>query len=503
MIKNLSKIFRNHALLIIVLGLVIVLVGFFHEILKPFVIAIIVAYIIHPLVRFIHKFKIKGHNIPRGVAVLTAYFLFIAIFSGVCFAFIPSLTHEISQATEALPKYFDKVKDEDIPRWNANIDKVLYKFSFKNQSVVGKNINEASRDVDDAFQKALEDFNSNSGLPPLILDDENHTVPVKKVEKEDISAPVLFRVRKNSEGTYDILPGDTELVLDQKNGSYKLHFDEDQSNKHGFNTFNLAHEIDRVLVEIIQSSTQYAGSALSWLQYAIEFLIDAFVQFILVLMLAAFISIDSHKIQAGIRKLFENKQGDALVYDEYRERLLKGLSGVVQGQLIICCINGTLTGIGLAIFGVDFSLLLGIIAGVLSIVPIFGTIISTIPAVLLGLVQGPVTAFLVLAWILFVHFCDTNFFTPKIVGSSSNLHPVVIIFALLAGQYCAGVLGLILAVPVTSVVVTTLKFILERAQNDDTPEVPDSPSDPPENAESEDETEVSQVSEEETEVQDA
>ena len=181
-------------------------------------------------------------------------------------------------------------------------------------------------------------------------------------------------------------------------------------------------------------------------------------------MLAAFISIDSPRLMAKIRALFENKEGEAAQFDDFKTRLARGLSGVVRGQLIICCINGTLTGLGLWIFGVDFSLLLGFIAGTLSIVPIFGTIISTIPAVLLGLVQGPIVALLVLAWILVVHFIDTNFFTPKIVGSSANLHPVIIIFALLAGQFAAGVLGLILAVPTASVIQTTITFILESTQ---------------------------------------
>jgi hypothetical protein len=110
-------------------------------------------------------------------------------------------------------------------------------------------------------------------------------------------------------------------------------------------------------------------------------------------------------------------------------------------------------------------MLLGIIAGVLSIVPIFGTVISTIPAVLLGLVQGFTTAVLVLAWILLVHFCDTNFFTPKIVGSTSSLHPVVIIFALLAGQQSFGALGLILAVPVASICQTLFVFAMDQSKN--------------------------------------
>ena len=253
------------------------------------------------------------------------------------------------------------------------------------------------------------------------------------------------------------------MESDQK-GSFVLKNTVADAPKTQQTTFNLEREITKAASDFLESSTQYAGSALSFIQNAIVFVINTFVQLILVFMLAAFISIDSPRLMAKIRALFENKEGEAAQFDDFKTRLARGLSGVVRGQLIICCINGTLTGLGLWIFGVDFSLLLGFIAGTLSIVPIFGTIISTIPAVLLGLVQGPIVALLVLAWILVVHFIDTNFFTPKIVGSSANLHPVIIIFALLAGQFAAGVLGLILAVPTASVIQTTITFILESTQ---------------------------------------
>jgi len=181
-------------------------------------------------------------------------------------------------------------------------------------------------------------------------------------------------------------------------------------------------------------------------------------------MLAAFISIDLPKLMARIRTLFEASDGSTTTFDELLHRLGKGLAGVIRGQLTICCINGTLTGIGLWILGVDFALLLGIIAGVLSIIPIFGTIISTIPAVLLGLVQGFSTGLLVLIWILIIHAIDTNFFTPKIVGSTASLHPVVIVFALLAGQSAFGVLGLVFAVPVASIAQTLLIFAIEKVR---------------------------------------
>ena len=478
MFQSIFSFIKHHVLLFVVLSIGLILIGFFHEILKPFVIAIIVAYIIDPLVKRMNKLKIRNHHIPRGVAVIVAYLLFLTALTGIGFAFIPSLTNEISQATADIPNYFTKVKDEDIPRWSDNINSLLYKITFTPQNNADSQNNKSSegnkslqpdnKEDDDLTAPSVD----TSGKKPLLIHGERPPSTkelIAAAQDADNDEPqAIFRFKETTKGSYDILPGDSEIVFQPaEHGGYILKIHEDKDELTNAGSFNLEKELSKAAMEFVESSTKYAGSALSILQYTISFIIDTFVQLILVFMLAAFISIDSPKIMAGIRKLFENKDGEAIVYDDFKNRMLKGLSGVVQGQLIICCINGTLTGVGLYFLGVDYSLLLGIIAGLFSIVPIFGTIISTIPAVLLGLVQGPLTALLVLGWILLVHFCDTNFFTPKIVGSSSNLHPVIIIFALLAGQYCAGVLGLILAVPVTSIVFTTINFILEYAQKPD------------------------------------
>ena len=475
MLKDISNYIKEHLLLLIILLCILVALAFFHEILTPFVIALIVVYLIEPLVKRMNRVKIRGHHLPRGLAVLITYLIFVLGVTGICLAFIPSLADEISQATQEVPQFLNRVKDEDIPRWSNNIDELLYKFSIKDKHHASNDIRKASKCVDDAWQKSVSEIKhlniagvDTSGQTPLLIQGErvpsnNELIEAAKVEAAE--PPVLFTFKQNGKGTFDVLPGNQPLVIrPTKDGAYTIEVQE-SSKPAAQNNFDLERELTKAASGFVESSTQFAGSALSVIQYAIEFIINAFIQLILVFMLAAFISIDLPNLLKGVRSLFKDENGDANGYDEFMHRLAKGLSGVVQGQLIICCINGTLTGIGLTILGIDFALLLGIIAGILSIVPIFGTIISTIPAVLLGLVQGPLSAILVLAWILLVHFCDTNFFTPKIVGSSANLHPVVIIFALLAGQYCAGVLGLILAVPTVSVIQTTIKFILEKSRH--------------------------------------
>ena len=67
-----------------------------------------------------------------------------------------------------------------------------------------------------------------------------------------------------------------------------------------------------------------------------------------------------------------------------------------------------------------------------SLIPIFGSILSAIPAVAVGLTQSPGTAFAVLAWIIGIHQLEANFLNPKIIGDSARIHPVLVVFSLLA-----------------------------------------------------------------------
>ena len=475
---------KNIVLLIVIVGLLL-LIGLFHEIMTPFVIALIVVYLIDPMVTNMNRIKIRKRHLPRGLAVICAYLVFVLALTGIGFAFIPSLTAEITRASEELPQYLLKVKDQDLPRWSPKVDELVFRFSLKNTSDIEKSVDQASSEIGKSLNRAVESISDitlpevdTTGDKPLLVAADrtkraSKTSSSADAEKtRDVASPVILTLHPKENGDFELIPGDHELLFEPgENGTYTLKttpvVDKSQTPA---SSFNLERELSKAAMGFVESGTQYAGSALTLLQNTIQFVVNTFVQLILVLMLAAFISIDTPNIMRHIRNIFANADGVASGYDDFKARLSKGLAGVVRGQLIICCIDGTLTGIGLAIFGVDFALLLGIIAGILSIVPIFGTIISTVPAVLLGLVQGPMTALIVLVWILIVHAIDTNFFTPKIVGSSSNLHPVIIIFALLAGQQFAGVLGLILAVPVASMLQTVITFVIEHAKKDEADE---------------------------------
>jgi predicted PurR-regulated permease PerM len=137
-------------------------------------------------------------------------------------------------------------------------------------------------------------------------------------------------------------------------------------------------------------------------------------------------------------------------FDRLLHRMDRGLSGVVRGQLVICAVNGVLSAIGFAAFGLKYWPILALIAGALSIIPIFGSILSSVPAVLIGLTQDLWTGLWVLIWILAIHQIEANLLNPKIIGVAARLHPVMVVFVLIVGEHFFGLWGALMAVPVLS-----------------------------------------------------
>jgi predicted PurR-regulated permease PerM len=186
-------------------------------------------------------------------------------------------------------------------------------------------------------------------------------------------------------------------------------------------------------------------------------ILGSFFTTFLVLMLSAFILVNPHRMIDFLCSLVPDRHHEA--FDRLIRGLDRGLSGVVRGQVMICLINGSLTGIGISIIGVPYVFTLTLIATVFSLIPIFGVLISTIPILLMGLTVSLSTALLAMAWILIIHFIEGNFLNPKVLGDSSKIHPVLIVFALVVGQYLGGIMGALLAVPAFSLVQNSFLFL--------------------------------------------
>lgn len=153
----------------------------------------------------------------------------------------------------------------------------------------------------------------------------------------------------------------------------------------------------------------------------------------------------------------------------YRQELLallrgldRVLSGFVRGQVLLAVAVGLLVTAATSLLGLRFAVLLGIWAGLTEFVPYVGPILGAVPAVAAGLAVSPVTALQTAAAFLVIQQVENAVLSPKILGESVGLHPLVVLFSVLAGGYLFGGWGLIFALPVVGLARVLWGFALER-----------------------------------------
>jgi len=134
-------------------------------------------------------------------------------------------------------------------------------------------------------------------------------------------------------------------------------------------------------------------------------------------------------------------------------------SRFLRGQLLDALIVAILASIVLTIIGLDFAVLLGCFAGLTNVIPYFGAVFGAIPAVLVALLTGGVTqALITIAAFVAIQQIDANIIYPRVVGSSTGLHPVFVLLSVTFAGYFWGIVGMVLAVPVAG----CIKLILVR-----------------------------------------
>jgi predicted PurR-regulated permease PerM len=140
------------------------------------------------------------------------------------------------------------------------------------------------------------------------------------------------------------------------------------------------------------------------------------------------------------------------------------LSGFIRGQASVCALMGAIYGIGLTLLGLDFGLVIGITVGLLIFIPFLGGLTGAVLAVILAFAQfGDWHRPFYIAMLFAVgQTLEGNMITPKLVGDRVNLHPVWIIFSLLAFGALFGFLGVLIAVPFAAVLGVLLRFALRR-----------------------------------------
>ncbi len=137
----------------------------------------------------------------------------------------------------------------------------------------------------------------------------------------------------------------------------------------------------------------------------------------------------------------------------------KSLGSYIRGQLFVCLVLGGVSVLSFWFIGMKYPLLLGIIIGVTDIIPYFGPILGAIPTLMIAATVS--TSLLIKAGITIaiLQFLESNILSPYIVGKSLRMHPVIIMLALLVGGEVAGIVGLLISVPILAVIRTVIVHV--------------------------------------------
>lgn len=393
------------------------------DVLLPFLFAIVLAYVLSPLVDACERVNFFGRTPKRWMVVVVLYLGLIGGLVAFVTLSVPRLAAELSRLAREAPRIAAQARTEWIP-------------------AIEQRLRETST-------RYLGPLDAQVVQPPE-EDDDNPNAP-----RTD---PTAIQVRPRVDGGYEImLPAQGIRVAPDGENAYKITPARPRAKERG----DLGSVINDAIGGAMHSTQRSAVTLFNTARAIALSLSRGIFGLVMTLMVSAYILITTDRIFEFFRSLYRpSRRAD---FDDLVRRLDRGLAGVVRGQLIICLVNGVLSGIGFALLGLKYWTFLTLVAMVLSIVPIFGSILSTIPAVLVALPDGGITlALLVLAWVVAIHQLEANFLNPKIMGDAARVHPVLVVFALLAGEHLAGIVGALLAVPVLSVTQTLFFHLRER-----------------------------------------
>jgi predicted PurR-regulated permease PerM len=141
-------------------------------------------------------------------------------------------------------------------------------------------------------------------------------------------------------------------------------------------------------------------------------------------------------------------------------RLGQILQSYVIGQLILCAIAGILTGLFLSVLDMPYVLVLALFAAITRAIPVIGPVVSGIPIVLVGLLKTDRVdiALILLIFVTVMHFAESKFVMPKLIGDRLHLRPAVVIIVLLIGAEFFGLIGMFLAAPVAAIIRDIIRY---------------------------------------------
>jgi predicted PurR-regulated permease PerM len=223
--------------------------------------------------------------------------------------------------------------------------------------------------------------------------------------------------------------------------------------------------LDGIGTEDVQ---KYSREAIDFAEGAAVSIFELLFTLVLVVVVSIYMLLDFPRLTRAVDRRFPPRPGGAPLV----RRMEAALAGYVKGQALLSLVIGTSAGLGLWLLGIlgwvpgieRYAVLLGVWVGLTELIPYLGPWLGAIPAFLYALVVDPVSAIWVTLLFLAIHQIEGHVVVPTIMGSALRLHPLLVIFGLLAGAEIYGLPGALIALPLLATGRAAWEFFSERIE---------------------------------------
>ncbi len=220
--------------------------------------------------------------------------------------------------------------------------------------------------------------------------------------------------------------------------------------------------IKKTLGEHWTTAGSYVGVLLNTIIHSGFLILEWTLNLILIPVVAFYLLCDWKKLIEGIKSLLPKKMAPTVI--NLTLQCNQVLGAFFRGQLLVMLFIAVFYSIGFTLIGLNIGIILGIILGIISIVPYLGIVVGITTASIAAYVQFGSFTPVFMVWILFAigQVIESFFVTPYLLGDRIGLHPVAVIFAILAFGSLFGFFGVLLALPVAAVIMVWLRFLIDR-----------------------------------------
>lgn len=221
--------------------------------------------------------------------------------------------------------------------------------------------------------------------------------------------------------------------------------------------------LERSLSDFVGQAASWLGTFASSLWSGGQAVIGIFALLVVTPVVAFYMLVDWEQMVTAVDSWLPRRSADTI--RTLAREMNHAIAGFIRGQAVVCLILGTFYAVALSMLGLNFGLLIGLISGALTFIPYVGSFTGFVLAVGVALVQfwpeWPMIA-ATLGVFFFGQFVEGNILSPKLVGDAVGLHPVWLMFALVAFGSLFGFVGLLLAVPIAAAIGVLTRFALQR-----------------------------------------